>query len=74
MLDNLFTPIHLLIVLPLFALFFIPTLIAGSRRAQHYYWILLANVVAGGTGVGWIVVLIWALYDRPRSPLTTALS
>ena len=49
------------------AFFLIPSWIARWRNAEHFGWIVLANLVAGGTGAGWIVVLIWALYDRART-------
>ncbi len=46
-----------------FYIFFIPARIARRRNVIHYKWIVLANVVAGATGAGWVLVLIWALYD-----------
>ena len=58
---------HVLLLIPFLVLFFVPTWIAGRRRAEHYWWIGLSNLVVAGTGVGWVVVLIWALHDRPRT-------
>ena len=66
MLSHFFTASHLLLLVPLLLLFFTPPAIALRRNATHYEWIALSNVVAGATGLRWIVVLIWALYDRPR--------
>lgn len=63
-------PFHVLILLIGLPLFFTPTLIAGRRQAEHYWWIALANLLAGGTGAGWVVVLIWALNARPRATST----
>jgi hypothetical protein len=52
-------------VLASIALYFLPTWVAGKRNVEHYWWIVLANLIAGGTGVGWVVVLIWAVYAPP---------
>ena len=48
-------------------IYFVPTWIARRRHAEHFRWIVLANVVAGCTGAGWIVALIWALYAPQRT-------
>jgi len=63
---ELYTSLHAFLLLPFLLLFFIPTFIAGRRRAEHYWWIALSNLVVGGTGVGWVVVLIWALHSQPQ--------
>ena len=64
---ELFTPTHVLILLPLFVLFFLPTFVAGWRKTKHYWFIAIANLLVGGTGLGWIAALIWAVYDRPHA-------
>jgi len=47
------------------ALYFLPTIIAAARRAKNLVVILLVNIFAGWTGVGWIVALVWSLVDAP---------
>lgn len=43
--------------------YFLPTIIAAVRRARNLLWIILVNVFAGWTFVGWIVALVWSLVD-----------
>jgi uncharacterized SAM-binding protein YcdF (DUF218 family) len=63
-----FEALGILLVAALFiALFLIPTWVARRRKAEHFWWIVLANVVVGGTGAGWVIVLIWALHERSTS-------
>ncbi len=42
-------------------LYFLPTFIALSRNHRNKLAIFLVNLFLGGTGVGWIVALIWSL-------------
>lgn len=39
----------------------LPTLVAVGRRHRHWYVILIANVVVGFTGFGWLFCLAAAL-------------
>jgi len=48
-----------LIVLTL--VIFAPTIIAFRRRHCHKWLVLLLNLLLGGTGIGWIAALIWAI-------------
>lgn len=66
--------VHLLIVLAVtFVLlgvpYFIPTIIAYSRKKANRLAILALNALLGWTIVGWVVALVWALkidvVDRP---------
>lgn len=65
MLDDLFMPTHIILlcvfVLPLY---FLPSIVAFSRRAEHYTMIALINVVLGITFLGWIAAFVWALADE----------
>ena len=45
----------------LIALYFLPTLIAGSRHLPQRGAIALLNFFLGWTFIGWIVALLWAL-------------
>ena len=44
-----------------FVAYLIPSFIAFARGHPNRYVILVINVVLGGTGLGWLVSLIWAL-------------
>jgi hypothetical protein len=71
MLDNLFTPTHLFILLPYvliaLAIYFLPTLIAVKRTHHNRTPIMLVNIFLGWSAIGWIVTLIWSL----TSPVPT---
>ena len=65
--------IHLLFLL---ALYFLPSLIAGSRNLHERTGIVLLNIFLGWTCIGWVIALIWAIpapapnmvYPRPPYP------
>lgn len=65
MLDNLLTPVHLLIlIVPLgiaLAVYFLPTIIAVRRRHHNRLPIALLNLLLGWTAIGWIAALIWSV-------------
>lgn len=71
MLDNLFTPTHIVIVvfffLPVLAVYFLPTLISVYRHHHNRVPIVLVNILLGWTAIGWIAALIWSL----TSPVPT---
>jgi hypothetical protein len=64
MLDNMFTPTHLLLFLPFLlawlAIYLLPTIIAASRHHPNRTAIILVNVLLGWTAIAWVVALIWA--------------
>ena len=41
-------------------LFFLPAIIASDKRLKKAGIIFWLNLFLGGTGVGWIILLIWA--------------
>lgn len=49
----------------LFALYFLPTIVA-SHRGQRVCGILLLNLLFGWTGIGWFALLLYALLSFPR--------
>jgi hypothetical protein len=53
--------IHLTVLV---ILYFLPTIIA-SNRGHSVAGILLLNLFLGWTGIGWIVMLLWALLSCP---------
>lgn len=44
-------------------IYFLPTVIANSRRNPKSNAIFLVNLLTGWTMLGWIAVLIWAFID-----------
>lgn len=69
-----FHPIFLLVSL---FLYFLPAYLA--RNQPNFTGILLLNLLAGWTFIGWIVALVWTLSPEPQpqaapaQPATTAL-
>jgi hypothetical protein len=51
----------------LFALYFLPTVIA-MMRGHAYKWVIFALNLAGGwTGLLWIAALVWAVFPHNRT-------
>jgi len=46
-------------------IYFLPTIVAANR-GHGIAGILLLNFFLGWTGIGWLVLLLWALISRPR--------
>jgi hypothetical protein len=59
-------PQELIILVPVFAVFFLPTIVALERRSSRVATVLLINVILGATGVGWAIALVIALNSPPR--------
>ena len=47
-------------------LYFIPTFVAYKRNHPNRFPIFLLNLLLGGTGIGWIVALIWS-FTNPKA-------
>jgi hypothetical protein len=45
----------------LFALYFLPAIIAHSRHSVSAVGITIVNLLFGWTGIGWIATLLWAI-------------
>lgn len=45
-------------------LYFLPTSIADSRRHRNTTIIFIINLFFGGTIIGWVAALVWALIDE----------
>ena len=52
--------VTLLIIAIIGFLYFLPSLVAYDRKVEGRGWILLANIFFAGTGIVWIILLIWA--------------
>ncbi|MBX9459505.1 MAG: superinfection immunity protein [Rhizobium sp.] len=48
--------------------YLIPTWIAFARRHPNRWPIAVINIVLGGTGLGWLGSLVWAMSAVHRSP------
>lgn len=51
------------------AFYLMPAFIAGIRDAPNYSMILLINILAGWTVLGWIAMVIWAIVDKAERPV-----
>lgn len=51
-------------------LYFLPAYLA--RNKPDFTLILVVNFLVGWTFIGWIIVLIWALTAKPKSPTQPA--
>lgn len=48
------------------AVYLIPTIIAGFRRHRNGVAILVVNFFLGWTLLGWILALVWAVWEEKR--------
>ncbi len=58
-----------LILAVLFALpvYFVPTIIAAIRKTKNLVAIILLNLLAGWTFIGWVASLVWAIVDTKKT-------
>jgi len=49
------------LVVLIFALYFLPTLIAFLRQHKNKLAIFLLNLLLGWTVLGWVVSLVWSV-------------
>lgn len=57
----------LAIIAAVFALYFLPLIVAYCRDHPNTLGIAILNIMLGWTLIGWVVALIWAvLQERPR--------
>lgn len=60
--DSIFAVVvSIFIILLIFALYFLPLLIAYKRGHHNFSAIAVLNLLTGWTGLGWIAALIWSL-------------
>lgn len=55
----LFFPFHPILWLISLFLYFLPAFLA--RNKPNFTGVLVLNILAGWTGIGWIIALVWAL-------------
>ncbi len=46
--------------------YFIPTIIAIVRNAKQKLGIILLNIFAGWTLIGWVIALIWSIVGKSQ--------
>ena len=56
-----FTILELLLVVLIFAFYFLPTLIAFLRNHKNKLAVFLLNLLLGWTVLGWVVSLVWSV-------------
>lgn len=56
-----FTMLQLLLVVLIFAFYFLPALIAFLRNHKNKLAIFLLNLLLGWTVLGWVVSLVWSV-------------
>jgi len=50
------------------ALMFVPTFIAMARHRPSLGLFALVNLCVGWTGIGWLILLVMALWPSPKVP------
>ena len=51
-----------------FGLYFLPTIIAASRKKRNIAAIAVLNIFLGWTLIGWVIALVWSVaYEAPSS-------
>jgi hypothetical protein len=51
-------------------LYFLPAYLARNR--SNFTAILMLNLLAGWTFIGWIIALVWALSPDPKGPVSAS--
>jgi hypothetical protein len=46
--------------------YFTPTIIAIVRKTENIVAIILVNILAGWTFIGWVASLVWAIVDNKK--------
>jgi len=59
------TIVGIFIIVLVVTLYFLPTIIAGKRNHPHDGTIFALNLLLGWTFIVWIVLLIWAIFEKP---------
>ena len=57
------TPLELVVITLIFAVYFLPTFIAFLRQHRNKLAIFLLNLLLGWTALGWVGSLIWSIME-----------
>ena len=60
----------IVMILPSLAVYFVPTIIAIARRVRNITAIVLLNIFAGWTFIGWVIALVWSIIDQQQPART----
>lgn len=75
MLDDLFTPSHLIFLSVFFlfpiAIYILLTIVAVYRNHHNRVSIILTNILLGWTVIGWVVALVWSFSSPVPSELAS---
>lgn len=58
------------IMLLFFVLYMMPSLIAFKRKSINRFIIFLFNIPTGITGLGWVLLIVWAMIDPEEKEFT----
>jgi len=53
--------IGIIVLILLLVLYFLPTIIAISKHHKNALAIFVLNFFLGGTVIGWVIALVWAV-------------
>ena len=59
--------VGLAILLTVFLIYLIPVVVAHNRNLRHGEMLILFNILAGWTLVGWVVSLLWSILGKPSA-------
>ncbi|WP_421928798.1 superinfection immunity protein [Neoaquamicrobium sediminum] len=59
---------YAVVMVVILALYVIPSIVAFARKHPNRWLILVINIVFGGTGIGWLGSLVWAMNAVHKSP------
>ena len=60
-------PIWLALAIVVFALYFLPTIVAEYREHANSSAIFVLNILLGWTFIGWVIALVWAYTDNSKT-------
>ena len=55
--------VDLLVIILIFAFYFLPTLVAFLKQHKNKLAIFLLNLLLGWTVLGWVVSLVWSVME-----------
>ena len=53
-------------------LYFTPSIVARARGSVSFGAIFVLNLLAGGSGIGWLIALFWACFGATTRPPPSA--
>ena len=53
--------LEVIMITVIFAVYFLPSIIAGAREHKNKFAIFLLNLLLGWTVIGWVGALVWSV-------------